>query len=923
MFRILTLEIVHWDFWQRTTLPLDAPIVTIVGPNGSGKTTLLDALRTLLAQECSRKRDYKRYARKSGEAVSWLRGVVDNRRSGARTHPFFPLLADQVTLACRIEKKGGDWVREYCIAEGDVPIEQLAQEAGWLGVREYTRRLLEAGLSRAIARVLSLEQGQTDKLCEYSARELLELVFHVFGDKQVLDRYQEAREHQRQIERELDELDGQQARLGAEVERLHGQVNRYREYRSLVNERIGLAAEVLPRLQWHELRQAIAGARAQLRPRRRESRERRMELARVQSGLPGLAARARACGERATTLDAHLQSLQEARSRAERREERAATVLEQRARLMEALQQTAGAAPGAQLERQSALLAERDRMRLERERLAEHAAEVRGQLARLARGDRADPPDVQALREAFQRERIGHDLLPEIVEVLDESWQTAVEALLHPLRHLVLLHDENDQARAFALGEALRYRHFIVPERQAPGRATPGSLLEVLRFSAAVPHWLIALLDRTQRVETPAEGARLARGQDWITRAGYVRERRGGRHAGGSERHFGRGRLAALEAEQEELAGRIAALDEKLAAGAHTLATLQAAMAAAGAPAELSARAQEFARAEAERASAAAEVAALKAEQVEAYATRTRAQEERIELAAELEREQSRARTLAAQIAGADNRAAREENVRRILRLRSARKQAPAASWLDAAENARLAEQWESARAVEREIERIERKLAEGDWVQDESVEALYQLRLADHQRQNTELERRRDENRRAGQHTDHARGAYIDVLRHTLRIYARNLKDLGKVARVAVELVPPHLENDDLTLAQAGLEVRFDFDEKGFSGMNDGEASGGQQVIKSLILLIALMMDEARPGGFVFIDEPFAHLDIVNIDRVAAFLKATRAQYLITTPITHNVNVYDPAMITLVTFKKRPGEGWAPRIGRLVRAAA
>lgn len=47
--------------------------------------------------------------------------------------------------------------------------------------------------------------------------------------------------------------------------------------------------------------------------------------------------------------------------------------------------------------------------------------------------------------------------------------------------------------------------------------------------------------------------------------------------------------------------------------------------------------------------------------------------------------------------------------------------------------------------------------------------------------------------------------------------------------------------------------------------GLNDGEASGGQQVMKSLILLIGLLMDESRTGGFVFIDEPFAHLDVFN----------------------------------------------------------
>ena len=40
MFRFLAVELVHWDYWERVLLPLDASIITIVGPNGSGKTTL-------------------------------------------------------------------------------------------------------------------------------------------------------------------------------------------------------------------------------------------------------------------------------------------------------------------------------------------------------------------------------------------------------------------------------------------------------------------------------------------------------------------------------------------------------------------------------------------------------------------------------------------------------------------------------------------------------------------------------------------------------------------------------------------------------------------------------------------------------------------------------------------------------------------
>ncbi len=157
-------------------------------------------------------------------------------------------------------------------------------------------------------------------------------------------------------------------------------------------------------------------------------------------------------------------------------------------------------------------------------------------------------------------------------------------------------------------------------------------------------------------------------------------------------------------------------------------------------------------------------------------------------------------------------------------------------------------------------------------------------------------------------------------MLRNTVRRYGKNIRALGELAGIEVHVETPHLENDDTILAQAGLTVQFNFDSKGLMGLNDGEASGGQQVMKSLILLIGLMMDEARPGGFVFIDEPFAHLDVFNIDKVSSFLKSTQAQYLITSPTTHNVNVFEPSELTLVTRKKQPGESWAQPIMVAVR---
>ena len=263
----------------------------------------------------------------------------------------------------------------------------------------------------------------------------------------------------------------------------------------------------------------------------------------------------------------------------------------------------------------------------------------------------------------------------------------------------------------------------------------------------------------------------------------------------------------------------------------------------------------------------------------------------------------------------------RQAQVQRILRLRSLRRGMPTA-WRDPDEMALLFDRYESAGAARRERDRLRARLVEGDWVTDASVLTLSERLKADVAKRERDYQDRQGYCATTRRLTEDARNAYIAKLRATIRQYAKNLRALGELAGISVDCPLPVFGNDDVSLAQAGLEVRFDFDSKGAVGLNDGEASGGQQVMKSLILLIALLMDDARPGGFVFIDEPFAHLDIANIDRVGGFLRATRAQYLITTPVTHNANVFAPAQLTLVTRKKKPGDEWAPTIGVLARAA-
>ena len=629
------------------------------------------------------------------------------------------------------------------------------------------------------------------------------------------------------------------------------------------------------------------------------------------SALDKALTRKQAAAENERALNAALQDIN--------RELGGVEVLVKQQQRLEAQAEAAGGAvaDAREIER---LESERAGLLLRIENLKQRQAQLNEMLENLAAGRRADPVHVAAFRQALTHANIAHRLLIDVVEIADPGWQAAVEAVLAPSAHIVLLEHERDAERAMAIGEKLKYRAFIVPECVAPGLAPQGSLLEVVRFSSRVPEWLLRTLERTRRVEDVAAGSKLPRGEDWITRSGYLRERRGGRHAAPDQAVFGRAALDALRDERAALEKQLAPLKTQQADLSERIRALQARVSGEAAAAELARRAAEFAEA---RIAYDALVTKRRSNDVHAAMQEREAADEAVTAArAALGKLEAELARLGRDIAERENRGGRDEQVRRRLKLRHARRQMPAA-WRDATANQQLMEKWRDDTNIDRRLAEIDTKFADESW---ETDEAVVQLRdkIADNYRQmEADLAARSRDNALASEQTQAARENYIAVLRHTVGRYARNLKTLGEVAGVRVEHEPVVLGNDDVTLAQAGLAVRFDFDAKGFMGMNDGDASGGQQVMKSLILLVALMMEESRPGGFVFIDEPFAHLDIVNIERVSGFLKATKAQYLLTTPVTHNVNIYDPATLTLVTFKKRPGEAWAPGVKVLVRDTA
>jgi chromosome segregation ATPase len=921
MFRFVALELVHWDYWERVMLPLDESIITIVGPNGSGKTTLLDAMRTVLALNTSRKRSYPTYVQHSNRPYAWLRAVVTNQRDHRGRRPFFPLTSDQITLACRVIRRSGEWQRQYRIEPGDVGVQELsAQEEHFMGVQEYRHRLAAGGLSQAVLRVLSLEQGATDKLCELSPRELLDLVYDVFGDKETLDEYQRARVNQLEAAQELQELALQVDRLESQVTALSNRVALFQRYQNLLAAQKALETIRLPQAQYVAQVETLRRLYARIRTLRTQAQERRKNAASLSQQREE--ARAAVAAAHREEEDCHARLITIQGQMVDYHRQRA--VLEHELELFKQMEQQASQVPQdavAALQKTLEELIDRRgelRWRLEeiRRALKEVEDSPRGGSQERLRLD----PFVEAFHRLLLEAEIAHRLFYEAVEIRDMSWQLAIESLLRAHRYVVLLQRPEDRWRAWELGETHRYRYFIVAERgQAHIPVPQGSALSVVDLDPEVPDWIRRNLAGVQLVDQVADGQRLPAGATFVTRDGFMRERRGGRSIAVANGDF----MLGMAGRQQQ-ARRAQDESRRLQTEAHTLQeqiraieaerqSLERRLAAQRMRVDYEARVQDHAQLQADY----SRVCAALEELTERHTAEQRTFERLRRAHTSVVRQDSESRQtdqlVRTQLQQDLDELRRERadfwvknRERRLLRDHLP------SQWRTTEAIAEFNRLFGSRQAVERDLERIQKELAEGEWETDPTLVYRRDKLAADHQQQADSLQRKRHEWEETTRVADDARRAYIGVLRQTIAFYEENLTHLGKLAGVAVEMIRPELSDDDEVLARAGLEVRWNFDGKGYIGLDDGQASGGQQVIKSLILLIGLMMDERSEGGFVFIDEPFAHLDVLNIDRVAQFLEATRAQYIITSPNTHNINIYRPASLSIVTHKKRPGEHFA-----------
>jgi chromosome segregation ATPase len=744
MFHLQSLELLHWDYCQRLTLPLDGAIITVAGPNGSGKTTLLDAMRTLLGLDCSGGRNYKTYARHANADSAWLRATVDNRprnrQSSNRPFARCLLYGDVVTLVCRIDRNGGDWTRRYIMVEGDVSIEQLIErnDKDWLGIDNWRKRLEGAGLSRAIAKVLALEQGQTDRLCEYSPKELLKLVFDVFGDQDVLDRYDEARNHQRHLTQEVEAADRELSHGKAQRAELEIRVNSYRQYELKCQERETLATEVVPVLSNHETRRVLGNKLGELHRQRLQSQDDRRQHAQVKADLLQRLQDQSDTAARVEEIEAQVRTARRLQEEA-RDAERPVEALVKRADELQGLAVVEGDADKLTT-RISELSEHKQKLSTQWQRLKDQRDDAQRAMDGLQGQRQAPPPpEVSRFTRALSEAGITHHLIADIIEITDEKWRAAAEGVLRGSRWVVALAHAKHEAQAMALAEKERFRHYIVADvEDAPAAPDPDSLLSVLKFSAAAPKWLLRQLANIRRVPCTQDGVKL--GGEWITPDAYHRDNRGGRSVwiDPGQHQFG---AAAIAGRRESIDKRLAQLDEEMTRVVRDQAFFDRQLQDARKAAQGFTAATELAEREAEFSEARRQLPMLKQARMQAGERWQQAEAQLKRAVVEQTNAQHAYKQAQERLAHLESRSAQHERewqirfddvIAQALMSREVKLQLPR-RWREPARIAEMQAKYGNVTQARLRAEAVERELQEGHWETDPTV--LEQLTLDERQR--------------------------------------------------------------------------------------------------------------------------------------------------------------------------------------------
>ncbi len=918
MFRFKALELMNWDCYPHYRVPLDGEIILLVGQNGSGKTTFLDALRVLLnGPRLSKSRNLHHYVQPDVE-VAMIKAVVTNQLVGTK-RPFAHLgiYGDtDVSLICLLYNRGPQKVeKEYFILKGDIPNEEVAKLKNGLKPLQYSRQMEEAGVSRSTLKLIALEQGQTDRIGQLSPKELLELVMDITGNRDIIRRYEEAKANYRSSYQQLVELRAEYNKICYQTQELEKQAREAQSFKELLAEKTVIEQEKLPLAKWYQILNQMHEAEKVCQEiiDKRNALERQNQLA----------------------LQQH-EKLRASKEEFEKKQEKLKSELIEQERKLNLMHQEIGQCHSEwqrldELRRACERIPKNLSMEAMMAKMEEAQAryyQYKNELTQLQKNVEACQKELQGLkqhklpsypgevyefRELLSNSGISHLVLAECLEVTDPVWQLAIEAFLARDRFTIFVAEDNF-LRAKKLGEKHRYGFYVT--RFCPTRLPkirPHSILSYLAIQDERVNDRLMQLNDVILVKTVEEGHDY-QNDITITVQGYRQDRRGGIFIANNIKFYCGG--LAAERQTKELLEEIEGMNRKIEELHQSLYTASHQMKEAEENLVLLKKKEEW-------------------EGAQSHHAQLKTQGEELIKASEiLVQERNRIKDDLEKLIEERNQAIRSEQElyreaekfqhdrqqltdtlhlkeQQLLQLRWQKENLD--KTLPTTNKTYTPEQLEPTPWLEHKLQDLTRQLEVFGGCRDAAMILLYEHELTQLEAKQKQLTRQEEDQQLRSQELEKCREDYRQMIMHTINFYNKAVKDLADLAgcrmRVALEI-----GGGDSLIEEAQLYAKVSFDQKAEVDIHDKSLSGGQDVIASLILLVALSRMEQDASGFFIMDEHNAHLDMLRIMEVGHFLRSTRAQFVLTTPTTENMAALAVADLILTFTKRTAVDTTAPK---------
>ncbi|MCP4676654.1 MAG: AAA family ATPase [Deltaproteobacteria bacterium] len=924
MIRLDRVELLHWDLQPHQVLPLAHGVTMLTGENGSGKTSILDAIKVGLgANRLGNERKISEYVLKQARPVAMIRILVDNRPDPqTRRRPFDPLASlssDTVTLAVvfrAIEEK--EYSRDYYILDGDiVPLEgapsrdkskNSASVKPLPNATEYRARLRKVGIGPHYLKLLSLRQGQAAALCTYDEGELFDKLFDIIGGHQALEEWErrlfvlgEQQREQKEVEKDLNAARGELSLLADKVRHHENYLSHLAKFKAI--------ARAKPHV-------ALADARKQVEQLRHRIHKIEQEILSLTKTKKDADSRAEQCRLKLSEIEERQRNLHHSLNQSK---EKWRQTVEERARVLARLgelDRLKKAATGIEPIHPATIEEEIETARVEVARGQANqtardldSAQIAREIASIDKGLLPFPAEVDEFREKLRAEGIPHHILAEVLEVSDSDWTEAIEGYLGRYRFAVLVQDPGAWPQAAALAREARYPHGVLaPDVRGSSPTDEQSLASIIEIKEARYRSLLARLLRPVRPSDPPRpysptkrGVLLANDGFAVSRieAHAARENRFylGRSARERRKKELEERCERIErqsvewrAKQEVLKQSIARLVEDLEAQ-HCRLRWEA---AAGEHADMqsSGAALEEREARLEEGIQATE-GDLETIGFEASDTRTdkgKAENKSSTAAEKLGR-------LADDQRDAENE---KDEADEALGLLLAEELPPLDDEIHS-----LIDEGHSIRT----LSSMEKPIADtlGDFTEEEKDPNL-PLNLSRQQSEveavTERIERMTVNLKETREAAEEAKGQYQETTRRVFRHYFTKLKQAA--AEIDFKL-GGQLEPREDGRFKCAIHVRVG--QKVPVHYRSNELSDGQKAALSILMGMTAVSLESDAAGFFLIDEPFSQSDVVKINELGQAIARTGAQYLVSMPLSADLEqCRDWLQATLTTTKTDGG---------------